>query len=203
MTAAGVRRPKPFRGKSICGLAVLALALGGIAVPDALAETRGYVISMVHTATWANTDTCPQGDNGGLTALKLRRLVGRGFSEEEARTILATGVDADGNRVPVNELPRLNGRAVNPGNVPVLVSDPQIRTARGPLRPRLQSERRGGARLFRGSGERRAGRRQPDVARPGLLRGLPGPPAGAALQRGHRLGHGARRDAGVADVDHR
>ncbi len=132
MTAPGVRRREPFREKSTVGLAVaLALVLGGIGAPDASAETRGYVISMVHTATWANADTCPQGDNGGLTALKVRRLVGRGFSEAEARTILATGVDADGNRVPVNELPRLNGQAVNPGNVPVLVADPRIRTARG------------------------------------------------------------------------
>ena len=133
MTAAGVRRREPFREKSTVGLAAgLALVLGGIAAPDVLAETRGYVISMVHTATWANADTCPQGDNGGLTDLKVRRLVGRGFSEEEARAILAGGgVDADGNRVPIRALPRLNGREVDPGNVPVLVSDPQVRTARG------------------------------------------------------------------------
>jgi hypothetical protein len=111
--------------------AALALVLGGAPVA-ASAETRGYVISMVHTATYGDTDTCPQGDNGGLTALKVRRLVRRGFSEEEARAILAAGgVDADGNRVPINELPRLNGQEVNPGNVPVLVSDPQIRTAQG------------------------------------------------------------------------
>ena len=134
MTSAGVRPRRSSRAELVgAGLAAaaLALVLGGAPVA-ASAETRGYVISMVHTATWGNTDTCPQGDNGGLTALKVRRLVRRGFSEEEARAILAGGgVDGDGNRVPINELPRLNGQEVNPGNVPVLVSDPQIRTAQG------------------------------------------------------------------------
>ena len=132
MTAAGVLRRRPFREALTVGLAAAVIPILAGVPSAALAETRGYVISMVHTATWANTDTCPQGDNGGLTALKVRRLVRRGFSEEEARAILAAGgVDADGNRVPINELPRLNGQEVNPGNVPVLVSDPEIRTAQG------------------------------------------------------------------------
>ncbi len=129
MTAIGVRR----REALAAGLGAVALGLTLVGVPSAtFAETRGYVISMVHTATWGNTDTCPQGDNGGLTDLKVRRLVGRGFSEAEARVILAGGgVGADGDRVPINALPRLDGREVNPGNVPVLVPDPQIRTAQG------------------------------------------------------------------------
>ena len=133
MTAASARRREPFREESTAGLAAAVLALVLVGVPPAgFAETRGYVISMVHTATWANTDTCPQGDNGGLTDLKTRRLMGRGFSEAEARAILASGgVDGDGNRVPINELPRLDGQEVNPGNVPVLAADPQIRTAQG------------------------------------------------------------------------
>jgi hypothetical protein len=132
MTAAGVLRRRPFREALTVGLAAAVIPILAGVPSAALAETRGYVISMVHTATYGDTDTCPQGDNGGLTALKVRRLVRRGFSEEEARAILAAGgVDADGNRVPINELPRLNGQEVNPGNVPVLVSDPQIRTAQG------------------------------------------------------------------------
>ena len=130
MTAGGARPRRSCRAV-LAGGCLLPIALV-VAAPAALAETRGYVISMVHTATWGNTDTCPQGDNGGLSDLKVRRLVGRGYSEAEARAILAGGgVDADGNRVPINELPRLDGREVNPGNVPVLVADPQIRTAEG------------------------------------------------------------------------
>ncbi|MYD85415.1 MAG: hypothetical protein F4Y14_04080, partial [Acidobacteria bacterium] len=109
----------------------LALVLAG-APTGAFAETRGYVISMVHTATYANTDTCPDGYNGSLADLKVRRLVRRGFSEEEAIAILANGgVDRDGNRVALRELPELDGIEVNPGNVPVLVSDPRIHTAYG------------------------------------------------------------------------
>ena len=110
---------------------VLAAVLAG-APANAFAETRGYVISMVHTATYANADTCPEGYNGSLADLKVRRLVRRGFSEEEATAILAAGgVDRDGNRVELRELPELDGIEVNPGNVPVLVSDPRIHTAYG------------------------------------------------------------------------
>ena len=134
MTTGGARPRRTIRARP-CGasLAALALTLALTGLPFAAsAETRGYVISMVHTATWGNTDTCPQGDNGGLADLKARRLVGRGYSETEARAILANGgVDGDGNRVPITELPRLDGREVNPGNVPVLAADPQIRTAQG------------------------------------------------------------------------
>ena len=114
-----------------CLAGALALVLAGTPT-GAFAETRGYVISMVHTATYANTDTCPEGYNGSLADLKVRRLVRRGFSEEEATAILANGgVDRDGNRVALRELPELDGIEVNPGNVPVLVSDPRIHTAYG------------------------------------------------------------------------
>ena len=134
MTTGGARPRRMFRART-CGACLAALALTPVlagAPSAASAETRGYVISMVHTATWGNTDTCPQGDNGGLSDLKARRLVGRGYSEAEATAILAGGgVDGDGNRVPITELPRLNGQDVNPGNVPVLAADPQIRTAQG------------------------------------------------------------------------
>ena len=134
MTTGGAR-PRKILPAGLVGacLAALAAALVVAGAPSvASAETRGYVISMVHTATYANTDTCPRGYNGGLADLKVRRLVRRGFSEEEAMAILANGgVDRDGNRVEIAELPELNGVEVNPGNVPVLVSDPQVHTAHG------------------------------------------------------------------------
>ena len=134
MTTGGARPRKNLpAGLAGACLAALAAALVLAGAPSvASAETRGYVISMVHTATYANTDTCPRGYNGGLADLKVRRLVRRGFSEEEAIAILANGgVDRDGNRVEIAELPELNGIEVNPGNVPVLVSDPEIHTAQG------------------------------------------------------------------------
>ena len=134
MTTGGAR-PRKNLPTGLVGacLAALAAALVVAGAPSvASAETRGYVISMVHTATYANTDTCPRGYNGGLADLKVRRLVRRGFSEEEAVAILANGgVDRDGNRVRIAELPELNGIEVNPGNVPVLVPDPEIHTAHG------------------------------------------------------------------------
>lgn len=133
MTTGG-GRPRSLRaGFAGTGLAALSAALVLAGAPSAAsAETRGYVISMIHTATYASTDTCPAGYNGSLADLKVRRLVRRGFSKEEAVAILANGgVDRDGNRVELRELPELNGVEVNPGNVPVLVSDPEIHIAHG------------------------------------------------------------------------
>ena len=121
--------------------AFLLLLVVAYAPPSAFGETRGYVISMIHTATYSDTDTCPQGGNGGPLQLRKRRLVGAGFSEEAALTIIANGgVDEDGNRVDVTTLfgsiasagdDGWNGYAVNPGNFPTLLPDPHIQTAEG------------------------------------------------------------------------
>ena len=104
MTSVGAR-PRTCLREGLVGACLLAFA-GITAAPDASAETRGYVISMVHTATWANADACPQGDNGGLTALKVRRLVGRvasakrrpGAFSPTASTRTATGCRSTSSR---------------------------------------------------------------------------------------------------------
>ena len=105
------------------------------------AETRGYVISMIHTATYANADTCAQGGNGGPLQFRTRRLVGLGYSEAEALRIIDNdGRDEEGNRVEVNTLfgsssvpgrQQWYGQPVSPGNIPALMADPQIETAQG------------------------------------------------------------------------
>ncbi|MEE2636863.1 MAG: hypothetical protein VYE68_06480 [Acidobacteriota bacterium] len=104
------------------------------------AETRGYVISMIHTATYANSDTCAQGGNGGPLEFRTRRLVGLGYSEEKALQIIDNGGrDDDGNRVEVSTLfgstsapgQQWYGQPVSPGNIPTLMADPQVETAQG------------------------------------------------------------------------
>ena len=119
------------------GLTVLT-AVG--ASVSASGETRGYVISMIHTATYAHSDTCPQGGNGGPVDIRRRRLVEQGYSDDAALAIIASGgVDSDGERVDAATLfgstanagGPWNGHAVSPGNVPAVVPDPGIRTAEG------------------------------------------------------------------------
>ena len=103
------------------GGACLAFVFLAAAESDA-AETRGYVISMVHTATYADTDHCPMGGNGGPVELRTRRLIGAGYSESEAREIMLNGGrDTEGNRVEAMQLfgsfggQGWGGLEVNPG----------------------------------------------------------------------------------------
>ena len=113
----------------------------GVTAPNARAETRGYVISMIHTATYANEDTCPSGGNGDTVDIRTRRLLGAGFGEEAALRIIGNGgVDDDGNRVDITRLhgssaeaggQPWNGQPVSPGNVPALSADPGIESAQG------------------------------------------------------------------------
>ena len=112
------------------------------AAESAAAETRGYVISMVHTATYADSDHCPMGGNGGPVELRTRRLIGAGYSESEAREIMLNdGRDDEGNRVEEMQLfgsflrQTWGGLEVNPGNVPYLLPDPHIETAEGRFAP--------------------------------------------------------------------
>ena len=130
MTAGGADRRRHFPvGMLVALLSVCALA----GTPSAaVAETRGYVISMIHTATYGDTDTCPRGSNGGPIEIKTGRLIAQGYSLEEARRIIANdGVDDDGNKVQITDQVRLDDYEVNPAILPFRVPDPQIRTAEG------------------------------------------------------------------------
>ena len=73
-------------GAGLSGAFLITSALLVASSPSVLAESRGYVISMVHTATYSNTDTCPQGGNGGPTEFRKRRLFPFGCHGERATT---------------------------------------------------------------------------------------------------------------------
>ena len=114
MTAGGAR-PQHLVWAGIAG-ACLPLSIALCTPSSAFGETRGYVISMIHTATYADTDTCPAGGNGGPVEFRTRRLVSAGFSEEEALAIVANGGrDEDGNRVDVSALFGSNAAAGDDG----------------------------------------------------------------------------------------
>ena len=64
-----------------------ALLLGVFAPHIALGqkkEVRGFVISMVHTATYYDEQTCPEGTNGSRPDVLIRRVMRDGYSREEA-----------------------------------------------------------------------------------------------------------------------
>jgi hypothetical protein len=102
-------------------------------------ETRGYVISMIHTATYVDEQTCPQGTNGLPPDILLRRVMGAGYSEEEAFRILTSGnggLDDEGNRVGVARTlgsvgGNWNGLDFNPANIPGSLPDPNPHLAQG------------------------------------------------------------------------
>jgi hypothetical protein len=112
-------------------LAVGALFLLG-ASSGALAETRGYAISLLHTATYPGKDDCPQGGNGGNTEIQERILMRHGYTKEQAQRIIANeGKDDKGHRFNFEMRGQLDGHAVGIGDFPTSVPDPHIETVAG------------------------------------------------------------------------
>jgi hypothetical protein len=139
------------RGRPV-GVGITSALLGAFALlfgtsSSAVAESRGYVISMVHTATYANADTCPNGGNGGPNDFRKKRLMlTEGLSAEEAVKRIA----AEANQNQDQQLaqaaaaaqnpaaaaaapapPRPQSRGPNVGNFPTSAPDPNIELASG------------------------------------------------------------------------
>ena len=60
-------------------------------------EVRGFVISMVHTATYYDDQTCPEGTNGTRPDVLIRRVMRDGYDREEAVRIVS-GIRSNGGR---------------------------------------------------------------------------------------------------------
>ena len=111
-------------------LAVVALNMAPIGYTRA--ETRGYAISVVHTATYSNDDNCPKGGMGGVVDIKKRAYMSLGYTKEQAAKLLATnGVDEKGQKVDARKRGRVDGQLVDVHSFPTAVSDPGIETAQG------------------------------------------------------------------------
>lgn len=81
------RRPVGAGLIAICAPALaLALVLG--VSSNAFAESRGWVISMVHTATYANDAACPVDGPVTPEEVRLRWLMRKGLAKEEAQAIV-------------------------------------------------------------------------------------------------------------------
>jgi hypothetical protein len=114
-----------------CALLVV-VALNMAPVGHTRAETRGYAISVVHTATYSNDDNCPKGGMGGVVEIKQRAYMSLGYTKEQAAKLLATnGVDDKGQKVDARKRGRVDGRLVDVHSFPTAVSDPGIETAQG------------------------------------------------------------------------
>jgi hypothetical protein len=98
----------------------------------ALAETRGYAISLIHTATYPNKGDCPLGGNGGNTEIKERILMRHGYTKAQAVAVIANeGKDEQGHRFNFEERGHMNGAAVGVGDFPTSVPDPHVETVAG------------------------------------------------------------------------
>jgi hypothetical protein len=111
---------------------IAAVAGSLIATADVAAESRGYAISLIHTATYSDKANCPDGGNGGVVDLKQRVLQSKGYSKEQASKILANnGVDEKGEKVDVRKRGMIDGQPVDVQAFPTSVPDPQIKTVQG------------------------------------------------------------------------
>ena len=105
-------------------LPALALALASSAAP---AETRGYAISMVHTATYAEKGNCPSGGNGSTTEIHVKILMDQGYSRDQAVKML-TGNE---RKLDFDRRGHLYGQAVDVGDFPTSIPDDHIETVQG------------------------------------------------------------------------
>ncbi len=64
-------------------------------VDVAMGETRGFVISFMHTATHQDQRNCPNGENGDTTELIERALQAHGYSKPQIKQIIAEGNDSE------------------------------------------------------------------------------------------------------------
>jgi hypothetical protein len=108
-------------------ISILATLLG---ISPSLAETRGYAIARLFTATYADKDNCPAGGNGDSTEIRKRILLSLGYSSDQAAKFLADSKDENLGGILQNR-GRLNGQAADVVVFPTSTPDPHIETAQG------------------------------------------------------------------------
>ncbi len=127
-------------------LPALTVLLGAIALSSSAdAESRGYAISLVHTATYSEQGNCPDGGNGSTTQIHERILMAQGFTKQQADQILTSGGALGVAGIPVaaqskllkggqfdfDKRGHLFGQRVDIGDFPTSVPDDHIETVQG------------------------------------------------------------------------
>jgi hypothetical protein len=134
--------------RSFLVIVTFATALAGTAG----AETRGFAISLIHTATYSDKVNCPKGGNGGPVDLKRRVLAAQGFTPEQISKFLAGETTDDvkdtdyakgakeGDGQASAKLPSYknltkrglkDGKPADVADFPTSEPDPQIETVQG------------------------------------------------------------------------
>src|SRR5262249_50201366 len=78
------------------------------AAPPSNAETRGYAIQLIHTATYPTAQDCPRGGNGGNLDIQKRILMTRGYTEAQALEVITRQGEGDGGNPQARKGPRFN-----------------------------------------------------------------------------------------------
>ena len=136
---------QPFLRSIAVGLSLLSISCLLVA-QEKNSETRGFVISMIHTATYYDEQTCPEGTNGSRPDVLIRRVMRDGYDREEAIRIVSSlringGLDDQGNLVGSAIVlgggasssgdQNWNGFGFNPANSPSVLPDPMAKNAQG------------------------------------------------------------------------
>jgi len=152
-TGSGGKRLRPT-ALSGCVAALAGLIGATLLGSMASAETRGYAISLIHTATYADKGNCPKGGNGSTTEIHMRILMAQGLTREQAEKALTGGdgaatVDdaaakdspakkaggdsavATTHRFDFDRRGHLYGQLVDIGDFPTSVPDDHIETVEG------------------------------------------------------------------------
>jgi hypothetical protein len=142
-----IERLDPLENKASFVLILLGMSAFLACVPmGAFAETRGYAISLIHTATYSDKDNCPKGGNGGPVELKRRILTAQGYTPDQIAKFLAgESVDEaknskDGSAQGAVKLPSYkslakrgskDGKPTDVADFPTSAPDPKIETVQG------------------------------------------------------------------------
>lgn len=121
------------RSRAILGGVIAAVCLSIAADAVGAAETRGFAISLIYTASYHSEENCPRGGNGGPEQMKTRILLSRGYTKEKAAQIIAAD-DIDTEKVEkINFRDRgeIDGKPANVANFPASYPDPKIETVQG------------------------------------------------------------------------
>jgi hypothetical protein len=137
-----------------CVATLAGLVGASLLASTASAETRGYAISLIHTATYADKGNCPRGGNGSTTEIHERILMAQGLTKEQADKVLTGGggfaaddagaakdpnakkdggdaAAARGRRFDFDRRGHLYGQLVDIGDFPTSVPDDHIETVDG------------------------------------------------------------------------
>jgi hypothetical protein len=108
------------------------LAFAGLALPSvARAETRGYVVSWFHLATYSQDGDCPDGLNPSADVMFRNILKALGKTPQEIEALFENFPNGKELRPVVINRGRIDGKEVNVYQNPTSEPDPQIKIVKG------------------------------------------------------------------------